>query len=246
MRVAAIDIGSYSVRLTIAEVLDGEIRILHEAGRITSLGSGVGERGVLEEGRMEETLRVLESYRREIERFGARCVAVVATEALRRAKNSGEFLKRIKERTGFDVRILSPQEEGKLAFLATAYSLKPEGFFLVIDQGGGSTEFVFGSDLSPREVISLPVGIVNLTERFLKHDPPAPAELGRLRDFVRDRVAPLRREVHEMIGLGGTITTVAALEYNVYPYDPGRIHGRELTLRSLEILKSSRYLTGTG
>ncbi len=234
MRIAVIDTGSYSVRLTVAEVKDSRLNILLEKGYITSLGSGVKKEGKLRSDRIEETLRVLEDYRREIDKLGVDRVVVVATEALRRARNAEEFIELVRKRTGFEVRILSPEEEGRLAFLATAYSLRPEGYFVVVDQGGGSTEFAFGRDLKPQEVISLPFGIVDLTERFLRHDPPLEEELLSLRAFVRDRVLELKRNVDDMIGLGGTITTVAALEYGVHPYDPLKIHGREISLSALK------------
>ncbi len=234
MRVAAIDIGSYSVRITVADVESGSLRILFEKGRITSLGSGLKESGYLKEDRIEETLGVLEEFKRDIERLKVEKVVAVATEALRKAKNSDEFLRRVKERIGIEVTVISPEEEGKLAFLATAYSLRPEGEFLVIDQGGGSTEFIFGRDLRMEDLVSIPVGIVNLTESFLKHDPPLPEEMDKLYSHLDERIRPLKREVDEIVGLGGTITTVAALEYGVYPYDPGKVHGRELSLTSLQ------------
>ena len=234
MRIATIDIGSYSVRLTVAEVNNGNIDIILEKGYITSLGSGVKESRKLREDRVEETLRVLEEYRREIDRLGVHKVVAVATEALRRAKNAEEFLKLVRERTWIEVRVITPQEEGELAFLATAYSLRPEGEFLVVDQGGGSTEFIFGSDMKVKDMVSLPIGIVNLTESFLKHDPPTEDEVRKLMDFLEEKIKPLRREVDEIVGLGGTITTVVALEKGIYPYDPRKVHGAELSIGSLK------------
>ena len=236
MRIATIDIGSYSVTLTVAEVKNRNIEILLERGYITSLGSGVKETGHLREDRVEETLRVLEEYRKEIEKLGVDKVVAVATEALRRAENAEEFLKLVRERTGIEVKIITPQEEGELAFLATAYSLRPEGEFLVVDQGGGSTEFIFGSDMKVKDMVSLPIGIVNLTESFLKHDPPTEEEVKNLMDFLEEKIKPLKREVDEIVGLGGTITTLVALEKGVYPYDPSRIHGERLSLEALKKL----------
>ena len=233
MRIAAIDIGSYSVRLTVAEIKNGDIEILLEKGYITSLGSGVKETGRLREDRVEETLRVLEEYRNDIENLSVDKVVAVATEALRRAENADGFLKEVMKKTGIEVKIITPQEEGELAFLATAYSLRPEGEFLVVDQGGGSTEFIFGSDMRVKDMVSLPVGIVNLTESFLKHDPPTEEEVKKLMDFLEEKIKPLKREVDEIVGLGGTITTVVALEKGVYPYDPSRIHGERLSLEAL-------------
>lgn len=230
MRVAAIDIGSYSVRMTVAEVKGGSITVVKEIGRITALAKDLKDTGRLREDRIKETLEVLKYYMEEARRLRVRKIMAVGTEALRKAENADEFLKAIREKTGIEVKIISPEEEGRLAFLAVAYSLKPGGYFLVVDQGGGSTEFVFGKDLSPERVISLPVGIVNLTEGFLRHDPPLEEEISKLREFLRESLEPLRCGVDEIVGLGGTITTLSALVHGIYPYDPSKVHGSTLTL----------------
>ena len=233
MKVAAIDIGSYSVRLTVAEIRKDEIKIILEKGRITSLGSGVKEEGRLREDRIEETLRVLEEYKEDIEQLGVQRVLAVSTEAIRKASNSEEFLKLVRERTGFEVRVITPYEEGELAFLGAYYALKPKGKVVVVDQGGGSTEFIFGEDFRVKEIISLPLGIVNLTESFFKHDPPKEKEVEALMNFLEEHIKPLGRDVEEIIGLGGTITTVVALENDIYPYDPQRVQGRKVRLEAL-------------
>ena len=233
MRVAAIDIGSYSVRLTIAEIEEGKIEIVLEKGRITSLGSGVKEERRLREERIEETLKVLEEYREDIDRLGVDRVLAVATEAIRKASNSEEFLRLVKERTGIEVRVITPSEEGELAFLGASYALRPKGEVLVVDQGGGSTEFIFGKDYQVKDLTSLPLGIVNLTESFLRHDPPQEDEIKALLDFLDEHIRPLKRRVDEIIGLGGTITTVAALEYGIYPYDPKKVQGKVVSLEAL-------------
>ncbi len=234
MRIASIDIGSYSVRLTIAEIKDGSINVLLEKGRITSLGSGVKETGLLREDRIEETIKVLEEYKRDAEEYKVNKIVAVATEAIRKAKNSEDFIRRVKERTGIDIKVISPEEEGKLAFLGATYALKPEGKVVVVDQGGGSTEFIFGKNGSVEKLISLPIGIVNLTETFLKHDPPYKEEVEKLFSFLEEKIKPLKENVDEIIGLGGTITTMVALEYNIYPYDPSKVQGKELSLEALK------------
>jgi exopolyphosphatase/guanosine-5'-triphosphate,3'-diphosphate pyrophosphatase len=184
--------------------------------------------------RVEETLTVLQEFKRDIEKFGVRKVVAVATEALRRAKNSEDFLRLVKEKVGIEVKVITPEEEGKLSFLAVAFSLKPAGKFLVVDQGGGSTEFVFGKGMEMDKLISLPLGIVNLTENFLKHDPPLPEEIERLMDFLEEKMRPLKERVDEVVGLGGTITTLCALEKGIYPYKPKEIHGSELSIDALK------------
>ncbi len=234
MRIATIDIGSYSVRLTVADVENHDINLILEKGRITSLASGVREKGVLSEDRIEETLRVLEEYKEDIDRLGANKVIAVATEALRKAKNAQDFLEEVRKRTGIEVQIITPEQEGELAFLATAYSLRPRGKFLVIDQGGGSTEFIFGEDFNIEDLTSLPMGIVNLTERFIKHDPPTQTDIEELMSYLETHIKPLKREVNEIVGLGGTITTLVALELNLYPYDPKKVHGYRLSKESIE------------
>ncbi len=234
MRIAAIDIGSYSTRLTIADVSGQDIDILLEEGYITSLGSGVRESGYLRRDRIEETLKVLEKYSQHIKELRVERVVAVGTEALRRAKNSEEFIREVRDRTGIDIRIISPQEEGRLAYIATVYSLHLEGDVLVIDQGGGSTEFIFGRGYEIGEVVSLPIGIVNLTEEFLKNDPPKGGEIRNLYNYIEEKIKPLVRDIDNIVGLGGTITTLVALEYGVYPYDTKLIHGRELSVGAIK------------
>ncbi len=234
MRIATVDIGSYSVRLTVADIEGRDIKIVKEEGAITSLGSGVKETGLLREDRVRETLEVLKRFRDISLSLGAQEIVAVATEALRRAKNSSEFLERVKKEVGIEVRIITPQEEGRLAFLASAFSLRPKGFFVVVDQGGGSTEFAYGEDTTPKEIISLPIGIVNLTERFLKHDPPTQEEVEELFSFLEEVIKEKVKEVDTLVGLGGTITTLSALEQKVYPYDPQKIHGSRLSKEALE------------
>ncbi len=229
MRVASIDIGSYSVRLSVGEIENGNLRIILDKGKITALGQKVKETGFLQEDRILETLRVLEEYKEYIEKLGVDKVIVVGTEALRKAKNGWEFVKRVEEEIGFRIEIIPPEEEGKLAYLGAAFSLKVRGRNCVVDQGGGSTEYIFGKDLEVESIHSFPFGIVNLTETFLKHDPPTDKEVETLSEFLEKEIRKVKRKVDNLIGLGGTITTLAALEYNVYPYNPEEVHGRELT-----------------
>ncbi len=229
MRIASIDIGSYSVRLTVAEVKRKGINILLEKGYITSLASGLEEDGLLKEDRVKETLRVLKEYKSDIERLKVDKVIAVATEALRKAKNSKDFIGKVKKYTGIKVRIITPEEEGRLAYTSAVLSLEPEGITLVVDQGGGSTEMIFGRSIRIDDIVSLPIGIVNLTEKFLPSDPPTDEEIKSLMQYLGERIEPLKRDVDVVVGLGGTITTVTALEFNVYPYRSEEIHGRKLS-----------------
>ena len=234
MRIATIDIGSYSVRLSIGEIKDSKIKIIYEKGVITGLGKGVTSNGILDKKAVEETIEVLKEYKNTINEHGADKVIAVATEALRRAKNAKEFINKVKETTGIDIKVITPDEEGKLSYKAVCYSLKLSRRIVVVDQGGGSTEFIYGKSCDIEKVISLPVGIVNLTERFVKHDPPLKEELKSMKEFIDNNLKKLEFEVDNIVGLGGTITTLSALEYNIYPYDPSKIHGSILKRESIK------------
>ncbi len=232
MKVASIDVGSYSVRLSVAE-LNAGLNILYEEGRITALATGLREEGLLREDRIEETLNTIREFLEKAKRFNVESVKIVGTEALRRAKNSEEFLKRLKELAGFELKVITPEEEGRYAFLSVAYSLRPKGKFCIIDQGGGSTEFVCGRGFQIESLKSLPFGIVGLTEEFIQHDPPRDYELESLKNFLDEHIKQVVQPCDELIGLGGTITTIAAIEYGIYPYKGEDVHGKELSLERL-------------
>ncbi len=232
MRVASIDIGSYSVRLTIAEVSNG-LKILLERGAITALGKGVNEDGYLSNESMEETLKTLIEYKHIIDNYGVDHIIAVGTEALRVARNSGSFIDMVKKETGIEINIISSEEEGKYSYISAVYSLELKGNILVVDQGGSSTEFIYGKDTNIEKIISLKMGIVNLTERFINSDPPSKRELKKMQDFILNKLSGLHFQINDLIGLGGTITTLSALEYNVFPYDSRKIHGTILSLDSI-------------
>ena len=233
MKIATVDVGSYSCRLIIAQVRDGKIEPLYEEGRITSLYSGVKDSGLISEDRMEETIKVIRSFWERSKEMGVDKFLVVGTEVFRRAKNTQEFKEKLKESLNVDMKVIAPEEEGRLAYLSVAYSLKPKGRVCVIDQGGGSTEFVFGEGLNIDEIRSFPFGIVNLTEEFIKSDPPRHYELESLKNFLDEEISKVVRPVDVMVGLGGTITTISAIQNGVYPYDPSKVHGTTLTLDQL-------------
>jgi exopolyphosphatase/guanosine-5'-triphosphate,3'-diphosphate pyrophosphatase len=233
MRVAVIDIGTYSTRLVIAEVDGEKFEILYEEGRITALGRGVKQTGKLSKEAIEETLKAVKRYKEICDRYGVERCLVVGTEALRVARNREKFLQGI-ERLGLELRIITPEEEGRYAYVGAFFAVKPKGKTCVIDQGGGSTEYIFGEGLNISSVISLPFGIVNLTERFIKSDPPTKEEIENLIKFLDSEISKVARPVDTLVGLGGTITTLAALEYDIYPYDPKRVNGKVLTKEAVK------------
>lgn len=213
MTLAAIDVGTNSVKLLVGRVSSSRvIPVLHRA-RITRLGEGLGRSKRISPGAAERTLEALAEFRRLAEVRGAQAVAAAGTRALRAASNRAAFLARCRREAGVEVRVLSGREEARLAFLGAAGTQGGRGTVAAIDVGGGSTEIMVGEPPNRlRASWSLPLGAVTLTERFLAHDPPTAKELALLREQARRRLArvPIRR-VEDVLGIGGTVSAVLGL-----------------------------------
>ncbi len=228
MPVAAIDIGTNTTRLIVAEV--PALRELVRRTEITGLGEGVDRSGELSPAGIERVLTVLAGYAEEAERLGASPVLAIATSAVRDASNGGDFLAEIERRFGFRVRSLSGNEEALLAFRGATAGRSLTRPVLVVDIGGGSTELVIGDANGPGFHVSLDIGGVRLTERYMHSDPPSASELGHCAEAVRellvDRIPPdMLRVPRSAIGTAATITTIAALDQKLANYDPERTHG---------------------
>lgn len=235
--VAAVDCGTNSTRLL---VCDAEGATLERLMHITRLGQGVDARGCLAPEAIQRTVAVLRDYREVMDRCGVDRVRMAATSAARDAANRDEFFTAAHSAVGVLPELLSGEEEGRLSFRGATRGLDPDqGPFLVADIGGGSTELVVGRS-QPDGVRSLDVGCVRITEKFLVADPPAPEELsealGAVRDLLDDAVReiPALREASRLVGLAGTVTSVAAVEMGLAVYDRARIHHFELTRAAAE------------
>jgi exopolyphosphatase/guanosine-5'-triphosphate,3'-diphosphate pyrophosphatase len=240
-RVAVIDMGSNSTRLLVADVKHGTVREVTRQTRITRLAQGVDATGRLADEAVERVLAALADYRAEIDRLGAESVTALATSAVRDAANGEEFRTLLRERFGFDARILSGDEEARLSFLGATSARRRGGDpTLVLDIGGGSTEFVVGVPGEPPMFhVSAQAGAVRQTERYITADPPPPADLERLatevRGIIEDAVPEdLRRSTGSGIAVAGTATSVAAIDQELAPYDPERVHGYRLELGAVE------------
>lgn len=234
--VAAIDCGTNSTRLL---VTDGS-RAVERLMRITRLGEGVDGTGRLSPDAIARTVSVLREFRSAMDRDGVQAVRMSATSAVRDASNREQFMAAAEDVVGIRPEVLSGMEEGRLAFAGATAELDPSnGPFLVVDIGGGSTELVVGRD-EPVGVESMDVGCVRITEKFLHHDPPRPEELSdalmEVRDQLEDavRAVPELNDAQQMIGLAGTVTTVAAVELGLTEYDRDRIHHFWLTRAAAE------------
>jgi exopolyphosphatase / guanosine-5'-triphosphate,3'-diphosphate pyrophosphatase len=237
VRVAAIDCGTNSIRLLVADTVDGRLVDVTREMRIVRLGEGVDRTGSLAPQALERTRAALADYAATIRANGVERVRMVATSATRDAANRDVFVSMVREVLGRDPEVISGREEAALSFAGAVASLRGlRGPVMVADIGGGSTELVVGSPdgaggLRSR---SMDVGCVRMTERHLRSDPPTPdqieaavADVRQAIDQVRDDV-PLY-DVGAFIGVAGTVTTVAAIALGLDHYDAAAIHGRVMS-----------------
>jgi len=243
-RVAAVDIGTNSVRLLVADVdgttpRDAKVVPLDRRMRITRLGQGVDKTRALAPDAIARTTEVLREYRGVLDDLGVTQVRATATSAARDASNRDEFFAAAHDALGVTPELLSGEEEAALSFVGATADLDAPAPYLVVDIGGGSTEVVLGTD-APTGLVSLDMGCVRITEQYLESDPPAPEELSNavaaVRDLVADvpRVIPGAADAATLVGLAGTVTTVAAIELGLPEYDPERIHHFVLTRAAAE------------
>ena len=235
MRVAVVDIGTNSTRLMIADVgAGGTLQELHRESIVTRLGARVDATGRLQEDAMQRVFDTLARMRELIGEHRATATTAVLTSAVRDAANGPEFTATVRERYALDARTIGGDEEAALTF-AGATSERPETGheLLVVDIGGGSTEFVIGRDGDVGFHVSTQAGVVRQTERHVGHDPPRREEIDELRrevaQIIADRVpAERRRRVVHAIAVAGTATSCAAIELELDPYDRALVHGHVL------------------
>jgi exopolyphosphatase/guanosine-5'-triphosphate,3'-diphosphate pyrophosphatase len=234
VRVAAIDIGTNTTRLIVADIEAGELRELERRTAITRLGEGVDSSGRLAPDAIARVHETLAEYRTLIDVHKPDTVLTVATSAVRDATNGARFLAEIEDRFDTPTRLLSGEEEALLAFRGSTYGRTLSGRVLVVDIGGGSTELVLGDEYGPVFNVSLDVGAVRLTERFLHSDPPSKHELARCVEAVWSLIdehvpTDLLRTPEAAIGNAGTVTTIAALAQDLPAYDRERVHGYRIS-----------------
>ncbi|MBA2361372.1 MAG: Ppx/GppA family phosphatase [Actinobacteria bacterium] len=230
MRIAAIDQGTNTTRLLIADVVDGRVEEVEKRVEITRLGEGVDLRRRLLPLPITRVRNVLSDYRRRIEELGAERTLLVATSAVRDAENGEAFLGEIEWSYRFTTRLLSGEEEAELSFRGAADD--EPGSMLVIDIGGGSTELIVGESGALMHAQSIDVGSVRLTERFLASDPPSPEELQACAERARS-LLPSSLEADRAVGVAGTVTTLAALDAGLLNDEGLGTHGHLLTLEGV-------------
>ena len=219
---AAIDIGSNTTRILVAEPVEGQLVKLMEQRSYTRIAVSRGRRGKIPKEKVDEVAEVVETQVRLAREVGAEQFRAVATAAIREAPNGKKVAARIAERAGVEVEVISEEEEGRLAFLGATKSLghPAEGNLAVVDVGGGSTEISFGSvEGGVDEVRSWPIGSGMLADELIESDPPAPSEIRRIRDRIEDELSgELRHSIDQAVAVGGSATSLrrmvgAVLEY---------------------------------
>jgi exopolyphosphatase/guanosine-5'-triphosphate,3'-diphosphate pyrophosphatase len=228
VRVAAIDCGTNSVRLLIADVADGALTDVSRRMEIVRLGEGVDRTGRLAPEAIERTRKALLGYAVEIAELGVSRVRMCATSASRDAANADEFTTMVRATLGVDPEVITGDEEARLSFAGAVTGLEAEQPYLVVDIGGGSTEFVVGGD-AVQHAVSMDIGCVRMTERHLHGDPPARTQVAAAEQDITQAVDTALRTVSgsdaaTLVGLAGSVTTVAALALHLPRYDAKQIH----------------------
>lgn len=243
-RVGAIDMGTNSTRLLVAEVdghgRDAKVTTLDRRMTITRLGQGVDADRRLHPDAIARTLAALDEYGAALREHGVEHVRAVATSAARDAANRDDLFDPAIPLIGVRPELISGDEEARLSFLGATADLDGVAApYLVVDIGGGSTEFVLGRD-QPDGAISVDMGCVRITEQLLHGDPPSPEELsnavGHVRDLLRDveQAIPAASGASTLVGLAGTVSTMAAIDLGLAAYDRDLIHGYRLTHAAVE------------
>jgi len=237
-RSAFIDIGTNAILCLIVEIGDGgQFSVLEDLAEIPRLGEGVDQTKRIGAAGEQRSTEVLEGYLSQCRSLGVEEIIAVGTSALRDARNSGEVRVRLNARLGFEIRVISGEEEAAYSFLSVQRGLSLAGQeLLVIDVGGGSTEFIRGDDSGMTEALSVDLGAVRLTERLLRSDPVKPEEYEGMVALIDRELAPLRECWREsgssltLVGIAGTFTTLAAVEKKLTRYSHSEVHGSRLTL----------------
>ena len=235
-RVASIDIGTNTILLLIAEAEHGQLKPLLEQETIVRLGEGLQKSGSLSPEAMNRGFDTLDQYMEHCRRMGVQKIFAAGTSALRDARNSKEFTDSIKEKLNLSIEIISGEEEAQLSFLAVARDIhESEKTILVVDVGGGSTEFILGKGNQIIQWVSLPLGSVRFTEQYLISDPVRENEWDRMEKDIRRLFVDLPRsgEPPFMVAVGGTATTLTSVELGLKEFSVEKIHHFVLTKESL-------------
>lgn len=241
MKIGAIDIGTNSMRLLIGEYVDGKILNREKFVNTTRIGQGVDEHGFIRSEAIERNLKALDEFYDMCKKRDCAQVYCMGTSALRDSKNGDEFVRLAKSRIGIDVEIVSGEVESNLGFMGVLEGTEEANNILVIDIGGGSTEFIVGN----REGISFckseNVGALRMTEKFLNIDPIDEKEFEEMTMFIEDEIEHTinyitTRSIDKVVGIGGTITSMSAINQELEVYSMEKIHNSKISIEEIKIV----------
>ena len=245
-RLAGIDIGTLTCRLLIADLSPNmPLKELRSERRILRLGEGVDQSKRLSQAAMNRVIESLREWKAVIDVYRVDACIAVATSAVRDAANRAEFLERVKREAGFDVEVITGDEEARRTLLGIRSGLPPGVTdMLALDIGGGSTEFILDRPGQDPVVRSIDIGVVRLCERLLHHDPPTSEEVGQAREWIaRETKSAVTEmtgyEAATFVGTAGTVTALAAMAQKLPSYEPSRIHNYRLTLATVQELEQT-------
>jgi exopolyphosphatase/guanosine-5'-triphosphate,3'-diphosphate pyrophosphatase len=251
---ASIDLGTNTVRLLVVTGNSKGFTTLHSNQLITRLGEGLSHSGILKDIAMERTIKAVLDFKREASKYSPFAIWVAATSAVREAKNRNEFIEKIREVTGLELEVIPWEEEARRTLLGVFSGL--DGNIkkaIVFDIGGGSTEYILTVDKRLVKSVGTDLGVVHLSERYIRKDPVDEEELRILENVIGDKIKDVRDRIHSLlitrhssllIGTAGTVTTIAALDLNLHPYDPAKVNGYVLNIENVrEILKRLKNMT---
>lgn len=244
MLTATIDVGSNTIRILIGYGKDKKVCRIFSDRAVTRLSEGLLETGYLKADNMESSVKVLKRASEMISNYGVKVVKAVGTEAIRRARNNLDFIERVFNETGIKIKIIMEEEEARLTLKGVLSGLEVSGDSLIIDIGGGSTEWIIYDAENPHGSIfgSMPIGVVTLSEGHLRKDPPSTTELMALDGFIEDHVGDLKKhmlteDLKAFVGTGGTITTLASIDLCLDDYKSNLVHGHRLGLDRLKDIR---------
>ena len=237
-KLAVIDIGTNSIKFCVAQkAADGTLDIRKDANDIARLGEGLRETGRISQEALERNAQSVAQFAQQAEEMGAETVFAVGTMALRTAKNAQDFIDRVNELCGLTVKVLPGDEEARLAYLAVLSALPiQDGELVIFDTGGGSTEFIFGQGKELDKRFSVNLGAIRITEEYFSDDPvkagSVEAALKDIKKVFDD--AQVQGQPTQLVGMGGTVTSMGAVKHKMTSYDPDVIQGSTLALQDVD------------
>lgn len=249
MKLGAIDIGTNSMRLLVADYIDGKLLNREKFVNTTRIGQGVDSEGYISKEAIERNIEALKEFSVLAKSKGCKELYCIGTSALRDSKNKLDFMSRVKKELNIDVDIISGEQESNLGFAGVLQGLEDKEGILAIDIGGGSTEFILGGFGGIEFCKSENVGALRMTEKFLKHDPICEIEFENMEKFIfetiNETLNTLKKEnIKSVVGIGGTITSVSAMNQELETYSMEKIHESEICKKDLDnILQNLKKMT---